>query len=252
MREAMMARLAGRRILVTGGASGIGRATAVLFAAEGAAVAVLDRAADAVALVAREIGGHAVAGNVADPASIDAAIGDAASALGGLDGVVNAAGILSSSGIADTAPEAFARTLAVNLTGTFVVVRAALRFLQAAPAATIVNIGSGVGLLPTGPGSIAYVASKGGVIAMSKAMALELAPAIRVNVVCPGMVETAMTEGFLRNAAGEVAPELAARYALKRPASAREIAAAILFLTSEDSSFVTGIALPVDGGRTFH
>ncbi|MGA3400290.1 MAG: SDR family NAD(P)-dependent oxidoreductase [Acetobacteraceae bacterium] len=247
-----MARLAGRRILVTGGASGIGRATAVLFASEGAAVAVLDRAADAAALVAREIGGHAVAVDVADPASVEAAVGGAASALGGLDGVVTAAGILSSSGIADTAPEAFARTLAVNLTGTFLVVRAALRFLQAAPAATIVTIGSGVGLLPTGPGSIAYVASKGGVIAMSKAMAAELAPAIRVNVVCPGMVETAMTEGFLRNAAGEVAPELAARYALKRPATPREIAAAILFLTADDSSFVTGIALPVDGGRTFH
>jgi NAD(P)-dependent dehydrogenase (short-subunit alcohol dehydrogenase family) len=247
-----MARLAGRRILVTGGASGIGRATAELFATEGAAVAVLDRAADAAALVARGIGGHSVAADVADSASVDAAVGDAASALGGLDGVVNAAGILSASGIADTAPDVFARTLAVNLTGTFLVVRAALRFLQAAPTATIVNIGSGVGLLPTGPGSIAYVASKGGVIAMSKAMAIELAPAIRVNVVCPGMVETAMTQGFLRNATGEVAPELAARYALKRPATPQEIAAAILFLTSEEASFVTGIALPVDGGRTFH
>jgi NAD(P)-dependent dehydrogenase (short-subunit alcohol dehydrogenase family) len=247
-----MARLAGRRILVTGGASGIGRATAMLFAAEGAAVAVLDRAADAAAVVAREIGGHAVAVDVADAASVDAAVGQAASALGGVDGVVNAAGILSSPGIADTTPDAFARTLAVNLTGTFLVVRAALRFLQAAPTATIVNIGSGVGLVPTGPGSVAYVASKGGVIAMSKAMAAELAPAIRVNVVCPGMVETPMTDGFLRNAAGEVAPELAARYALKRPATPGEIATAILFLTSDDASFVTGIALPVDGGRTFH
>jgi NAD(P)-dependent dehydrogenase (short-subunit alcohol dehydrogenase family) len=87
---------------------------------------------------------------------------------------------------------------------------------------------------------------------MSKAMALELAPTIRVNVVCPGLVETAMTEGFLRNAAGEVTPDLAARYALKRPATPEEIAAAILFLTSDEASFVTGIALPVDGGRTFH
>jgi NAD(P)-dependent dehydrogenase (short-subunit alcohol dehydrogenase family) len=248
----MMSRLAGRRILVTGGASGIGRATAALFAAEGAAVAVLDRAADAAAAVAREIGGHGVTADVADPASVDAAVDAAAAALGGLDGVVNAAGILSSSGIAETAPDVFARTLAVNLTGTFLVVRVALRFLQAVPAATIVNIGSGVGLLPTGPGSIAYVASKGGVIAMSKAIALELAPAIRVNVVCPGLVETGMTEGFLRNAAGKVAPELTARYALKRTATPREIASAILFLTSDESSFVTGIAFPVDGGRTFH
>ena len=118
--------------------------------------------------------------------------------------------------------------------------------------ATIVNIGSGVGITPTGPGSTAYVASKGGVIAMTKALAMELAPSVRVNVVCPGMVDTPMTQGFLRNAAGAVEPELAARYALRRPAAPEEIAAAILFLTSADSSFVTGIALPVDGGRTFH
>ena len=116
-----MARLTGRRILVTGGASGIGRATAALFAREGATVAVLDRAADAAALVAGEIGGHGVAVDVADPASVDAAVDAAAAALGGLDGVVNAAGILSSSGIAETAPDVFARTLAVNLTGTFLV-----------------------------------------------------------------------------------------------------------------------------------
>jgi NAD(P)-dependent dehydrogenase (short-subunit alcohol dehydrogenase family) len=116
----------------------------------------------------------------------------------------------------------------------------------------VVNIGSAVGLVPTGPGSTAYVASKGGVIAMSKAMAAELAPAIRVNAVCPGLVDTAMTEPFLRDASGAVMPELAARYALKRPATADEIAAAILFLTSSEASFVTGIAMPVDGGRTYH
>ena len=247
-----MPRLAGRRILVTGGASGIGRATAALFAREGAAVAVLDRAAEAARAVALEIGGTGVPIDVADPASVDAAVAQAASALGGVDGVVNAAGILSSPGIADTTPEQFAHTLAVNLTGTFLVVRAALPWLRQAAGATVVNIGSGVGLMPTGAGSTAYVASKGGVIAMSKSMAAELAPDIRVNVVCPGMVETAMTASFLRNAAGEVAPELAARYAMRRPATADEIAAAILFLTSTESSFVTGIALPVDGGRTFH
>jgi len=241
-----MGRLAGRKILITGGASGIGRSTASLFLREGAAVAVLDRSAGGSE-------GVFVPGDVADPDSVQQAVPAAVAALGGLDGVVNAAGIFSAAGLADTTADLFSRTLAVNLTGTFLVVQAAAPILLASGApATIVNIGSGVGITPTGPGSTAYVASKGGVIAMTKALAMELAPSVRVNVVCPGMVDTPMTQGFLRNAAGAVEPELAARYALRRPAAPEEIAAAILFLTSADSSFVTGIALPVDGGRTFH
>src|ERR1700690_4096943 len=115
-----MNRLSGRKILITGGASGIGRATATLCAGEGAAAAV-----------------------------------------GGIDGVVNAAGIFSSEGLSDTSADLFNRILTVNVTGTFLVIQAAERFLRAAPAATVVNIGSGVGLKPTGPGSTAYVASKG-------------------------------------------------------------------------------------------
>lgn len=241
-----MARLAGRKILITGGASGIGRATALLFRQEGADVAVLDRAAG-------DQDGIFVPVDVADPASVQQAVRAAESALGGLDGVVNAAGIFSAAGLADTSADLFSRTLAVNLMGTFLVVQAAAPFLLASgKAATIVNIGSGVGITPTGPGSIAYVASKGGVIAMTKALAMELAPSVRVNVVCPGAVDTPMTQAFLRDAAGVVDPALANRYALRRPAAPEELAAAILFLTSAESSFVTGIALPVDGGRTFH
>ena len=240
-----MTRLAGRKILITGGASGIGRATAALFTREGASVAVLDRVVEAE-------GGLVFAADVADPNSVSTAVERAAAAMGGLDGVVNAAGIFSSEGLTDTAPDLFNRILTVNVTGTFLVIQAAERFLRAAEKATVVNIGSGVGLKPTGPGSTAYVASKGGVIAMTRALAMELAPKIRVNVVCPGMVETAMTESFLRNNHGEVRPEIASLYALGRAASAEELANAILFLTSDDSSFVTGIALPVDGGRTYH
>jgi NAD(P)-dependent dehydrogenase (short-subunit alcohol dehydrogenase family) len=240
-----MARLIGRKILITGGASGIGAATASLFRREGAGVAILDRVAGA-----QE--GTFVPVDVADASSVQQAVRAAEARLGGLDGVVNAAGVFSAAGIAETTADLFSRTLAVNLMGTFFVIQAAAPMLLASGAATIVNIGSGVGITPTGPGSIAYVASKGGVIAMSKALAMELAPSVRVNVVCPGMVETPMTEGFLRNAAGEVEPVLVNRYALRRPASPEEIAAAILFLTSEESSFVTGVTLPVDGGRTFH
>jgi NAD(P)-dependent dehydrogenase (short-subunit alcohol dehydrogenase family) len=247
-----MSRLTGRKLLITGGASGIGRATAALCASEGAAVAVLDRSAEAAQYVAHAIGGKAFTVDVADPGSVDTAVQQAATALNGLDGVINAAGIFSSEGLTETSPELFNRILTVNITGTFLVCKAAERHLRAADKATIVNIGSGVGLKPTGPGSTAYVASKGGVIAMTRSLAIELAPKIRVNVVCPGMVDTAMTEPFLRNNQGEVRPEIAGLYALGRAASAEELANAILFLTSNESSFITGIALPVDGGRTFH
>ncbi|MFL5252905.1 MAG: SDR family NAD(P)-dependent oxidoreductase, partial [Rhodopila sp.] len=220
-----MARLQGRRIIITGGASGIGRATTTLFRQEGAAVAVLDRASSPDGAQSFEV-------DVSDVASVAKAVAAAAAALGGLDGVVNAAGIFSAAGLADTTAELFNRTLAVNLTGTFLVIQAAAPHLQAAGGGTIVNIASGVGITPTGPGSTAYVASKGGVIALTKVVAMELAPAIRVNAVCPGAVDTPMTQSFLKDASGTVDPAIASRYALRRAAEPEELAAAILFLTS--------------------
>lgn len=241
-----MPRLAGRKILITGGASGIGRATCELFAREGAAVAVLDRD------VSRIDSGCAIAVDVTDADSVTRAMQQAAQALDGLDGLVNAAGVFFNKGLMETTPEIWNTTLAVNLTGTFLCVQAAVPFLRRAGQATIVNIASGVGLLPTGGGSTAYVASKGGVIAMTRALAAELAPAIRVNAICPGAVETPMTDGTLRDAAGAVIPAIVDRYALGRPAAPEEIAAAILFLTAHESSFVTGVSLAVDGGRTYH
>jgi NAD(P)-dependent dehydrogenase (short-subunit alcohol dehydrogenase family) len=250
--EDIMARLNGRRIIVTGGGSGIGAATCALLAKEGAAVAVFDRAEGAAQAVAKQVGGVAQAVDVANASDVASAVAAAAREMGGVDGLVNAAGIFSAAGIRSTTAEQFAQTLAVNVTGTFLLVQAVAPLMQAGNRGTIVNIGSGVGITPTGPGSIAYVASKGGVIAMTKAMAMELAPSIRVNVVCPGSVDTPMVASFLRRPSGEVDPEIAARYALKRAATAEEIAAAILFLTSDESSFVTGVTLPVDGGRTFH
>ena len=214
-------------------------------------MAVLDRDAVQAQTAAGSIGARWFAADVSDAVEIGSAAAAAAGALGGLDGLVNAAGIFFDRGLMETAPEIWHQTIAVNLTGTFLCVQAAVPFLRQAAHATIVNIGSGVGSLPTG-GSTAYVASKGGVIAMTRALAAELAPSIRVNVVCPGAVETPMTEGTLRDAAGSVVPAIVSRYALARPAAPDEIAAGILFLTSHESSFVTGISLAVDGGRTFH
>lgn len=245
-------RMNGRRVLITGGASGIGRATAVLLRQEGAAVAVVDRNAAAAATVAAECGAIAVTMDVSDEANVQRGVDDAAAKLGGLDGVVNAAGIFHPQLMMETDLTIWQQTLAVNMTGVFLVCRAAVPHLRRADKASIVNIASGVGLQPTGAGGAAYAASKAGVIGLTRSIAAELAPTIRVNAVCPGAVDTPMTAGFLRDATGEVAPSIANRYAMKRPAESTEIAAAILFLLSHEASFVTGVSLAVDGGRTFH
>jgi NAD(P)-dependent dehydrogenase (short-subunit alcohol dehydrogenase family) len=236
-------RLRGRRILITGAASGIGQRTAELFAAEGAALTLLDCDRRRLASVARETGGTAVEADVTQEPSVTRAVEQGAGAMGGIDGVVNAAGIVIHGSVLDVGLADWKLVLDVNLTGTYIVVRCCLPWLVKAPFATIVNIASGQGLLPNNPGMTAYAASKGGVVNLTRALAAELAPSIRVNSVCPGMVDTPMTAGLERDLD---------RYALGRIAEPLEIAQSILFLTATESSFVTGAALAVDGGRTFH
>ena len=248
----MSNRMGNRRVLITGGASGIGRATAALLRGEGALVAVMDRDANAAAKVAAECGAIAIAADVADEASAQRGVDEAAEKLGGLCGVVNAAGIFRPPMMMDTDLALWNQTLAVNMTGVFLVCRAAVPHLRKAGQGAIVNIASGVGLIPTGAGGAAYAASKAGVIGLTRSIAAELAPDIRVNAVCPGAVETPMTAGTLRDAGGAVNASIVNRYALGRPAQPEEIAAGILFLLAHESSFVTGISLAVDGGRTFH
>ncbi|HJU17776.1 MAG TPA: SDR family NAD(P)-dependent oxidoreductase [Stellaceae bacterium] len=236
-------RLQQRRILITGAASGIGRRTALLFAAEGAALTLLDRNIEGLTEVARETRGLAVAADVTDEASAAHAVERGAAAMGGIDGIVNAAGIVMRGPVLEVGVVEWRRVIDVNLTGIYIVVRCVLPWLAKAAGATIVNIASGQGLLPNTPGMTAYAASKGGIVTLTRALAAELAPAIRVNSICPGMVDTPMTADGPR----DVTP-----YALKRIADPLEIAQAILFLTGAESSFVTGAALAVDGGRTFH
>lgn len=248
-------RLDQRRVIVTGGASGIGRATATLFRKMGAQVAIFDRDAAAAEHVSSEIGAVAMPVDIMRPEQITDAVERAAAKMGGIDGIVNAAGITTAASIADTSLAMWQHTININLTGPFLVVQAALVHLRAADHATIVNISSGAGLLPR-PDRTAYSASKGGLLALTRAMAVELAPAIRVNAICPGSVETPMLSTSNDNDAGSKNDSGKAgrldRYALKRLGTPDELANAILFLTSRQSSYVTGVTLSVDGGRTFH
>jgi NAD(P)-dependent dehydrogenase (short-subunit alcohol dehydrogenase family) len=253
----MSGALAGRRVLITGAANGIGLASVTRFLAEGASVAALDRDENALAALRRRFVGaavHAVSADVAEPASVTTAVADSATVMGGLDGVVNAAGIDLVADINAMTPAEWSRILAVNLTGPMLVMRAAFPYLREAGGGTIVNVSSGAGLSPL-KHRTAYCASKAGLQMASKALAMEAAEfGIRVNAICPGAVETGLFRSGIETAPDPSAAYEAvrARYALQRIAAPEEIAAAILWLTSKESSYVTGIALAVDGGRTFH
>lgn len=236
-------RLSGRRIVITGAASGIGRATADLFAAEGAQVALWDRNADALNEFAGTGGTLVEAVDVTNEPAVQNAAERSAQALGGIDGVVNAAGIMLRGSVLEIDAAAWRRVIDINLTGTYIVARACLPWLKKANHATIVNIASGQGLHPNVGDRSAYAASKGGVVNLTRALAAELAPRIRANSVCPGLVDTPMADGVRGNFGN---------YALGRLADPAEIAEAILFLTSSASSYVTGAALAADGGRSFH
>lgn len=241
--------LQGRKILITGAASGIGAATAELFAAHGAQLALLDWQEDALRETALRIGAVHHVVDVSDEVLVGNAVANAARDLGGVDGVVNCAGIYFKTPLLETTMEVWQKILAVNLTGTFLICRAAAPFLLNSPASTIVNLSSAIGLTPFVDRG-AYAASKGGVIAFSKVLSMELAPRIRVNVVAPGSIDTPMVQSAYGGATGVAANS--DRYALKRIGKADEVAQSILFLTSEASSLITGVTLAVDGGRTFH
>jgi NAD(P)-dependent dehydrogenase (short-subunit alcohol dehydrogenase family) len=186
--------------------------------------------------------------DVSDEDAVEHAIARTLREFGRLDGVVNAAGIHAAGSLDETSPARFREVIEANLTGPFLVCRAAARHLLAASHATIVNLSSASALSPF-PNRSAYAASKGGLITMSKSLAMELAPKVRVNVLCPGLVDTQMARSITGPNAMRAAERL---YALERIGAAEEIAQAALFLSCSASSFVTGITLAVDGGRSFH
>ncbi len=241
----MTGKLEGRRILVTGAASGMGLAIAELFAAEGASLALLDLNEAGVQAVAAELGATDLACDVSDRGSVNTVVAKAAEALGGLDGVINAAGILAIKPFGELEPESWDRMLAINLTGPFNVVYAALPHLRVAPRATVVNIASTSALMPMA-GTTGYSASKAGLAMFTKCLAFDLGPTIRANTICPGVIKTEMTRYLWENP--EHTARAADRVALKRLGLPEDVARAALFFSTEDSGFTTGTELPVDGG----
>lgn len=238
-------KLEDRKVLITGAASGMGRAIAELFQAQGASLALLDVNEAGVTLAADELGAFGSCCDVTDRDEVGRVVAQSGERLGGLDGLINAAGILDITPFADLSHESWDRMLSVNLTGPFNVAKAALPFLSAVKAATIVNIASVSALMPM-PGTAGYSASKAGLAMLTRCLGMDLGPTIRANCICPGVIETEMTRYLWENP--EHKARAAERVALNRLGLADDVAKAALFLSCEDSAFTTGAAIPVDGG----
>lgn len=248
-------RLSGKVALVTGGASGIGRAIALLFAREGAAVGVVDLVEDGGSATAREIedeGGRAlfVRANVSSAAKCESAVRRVREELGGLDILCNSAGIIRRASVVETSEAEWDWIMAVNVKGTFLLCKFAIPLIVEAGGGVIINVASGWGLVG-GSKAAAYCASKGAVVQLTRAMALDHGEQnVRVNCICPGDTDTAMLRHETEQL-GEPSERFRAEAAnrpLHRIGRPEDIAQAALYLASDASSFVTGTTLVVDGG----
>jgi meso-butanediol dehydrogenase/(S,S)-butanediol dehydrogenase/diacetyl reductase len=239
--------LRGKRVLITGGAGGIGRATSIRFLEEGARVVVLDR--DDAALEQMRVDLPALHGtlsaDVSDPEDLAEVFEALDEQVGGIDILINNAGISIRHSFADITPQEWRQVIDVNLNGVFFVAQQAARRMLAGSGGVILNMGSTNGLMGY-PYYADYNASKAGVIELTRSMALELAPTVRVNAICPGWILTPMQEA-------EYTPEMRRAFAAKLPLNRlgrpEDVAALFAFLASDDATFITGQCFVIDGGE---
>jgi NAD(P)-dependent dehydrogenase (short-subunit alcohol dehydrogenase family) len=253
-----MARFDNSVFIITGGGSGLGRATSLRLAAEGASIGVLDLKLEAAEAVAQEINvsgsGRAIAleADVTSAEAVQSAVSTTASELGGLHGVVNCAGIaLGEGGVVDCSEKAWDAMMGVNVKSIFLTGKYAIPEIAKSGGGSIVNIASVFGFV-VNKDECAYAASKGAVINLTRQMALQHAEdKIRVNAVCPADADTPLIDGLIGKEGAELEAEkaeLAAPIPMGHLTKPDDVAAAIAFLLSGDSSFITGVSLPVDGG----
>ena len=250
----MSGRFEGKCLLATGAGSGLAQATVERFTADGGRVAAIDLDGDRARAVASELpGAIALQADVADEASLTAAVAAAAAELGRIDCVFNAAGIADFGPIAEWSVERFERMMRIHMTGTFVVCREVTPIMRSGGGGSIVNVAS-VAALVAQPFNAPYGAAKAAIAGYTRQLAFELAPDIRVNAIAPGRVLSGMTAPLYTERGGgslEVGVEIAGGYnMLNRIGVASEIAGPACFLFSDDASFITGHLLVADGGET--